>query len=179
MTISGRHGCSGPHSEDHGLHFCRKVGSISAQMVADQLKSGRGVADEELLNHGASHASEALQLTIETGAQICALPTATWRTFSAAHLPDDRCVRAWLARTCRAWTAMENTRSANRSVPSATPSSTRNIKTRPLKRFSSRAGGPAGMSPGCHINSYRRLSQCDAGRIRCSLAYRFSPFNFP
>ncbi len=30
------------------------------QMVADQLKSGRGIADEELLRHVASHAVEAL-----------------------------------------------------------------------------------------------------------------------
>ncbi|MBO1270986.1 flavocytochrome c [Shewanella sp. 4t3-1-2LB] len=38
-------------------------------MVADQLKSGRGVADEKLLRHIASHASDALQMTIDAGAE--------------------------------------------------------------------------------------------------------------
>lgn len=39
------------------------------QMVADQLKSGRGIADEELLRHVASHAVEALQMTLDAGAE--------------------------------------------------------------------------------------------------------------
>lgn len=38
-------------------------------MVADQLKSGRGIADEPLLRHIASHAAEALQMTIDAGAE--------------------------------------------------------------------------------------------------------------
>lgn len=38
-------------------------------MVADQMKSGRGIADENLLRHVASHAAEALQLTIDAGAE--------------------------------------------------------------------------------------------------------------
>lgn len=39
------------------------------RMVADQLKSGRGIADETLLRHVASHAVEALQMTIDAGAE--------------------------------------------------------------------------------------------------------------
>ncbi|WP_028116313.1 flavocytochrome c [Ferrimonas senticii] len=39
------------------------------QMVADQLAAGRGIADETLLRHVAEHAAEALQLTIEAGAE--------------------------------------------------------------------------------------------------------------
>ncbi|TKB58308.1 flavocytochrome c [Ferrimonas aestuarii] len=40
------------------------------RMVSDQLKSGRGIADEELLRHVASHANEALQLTMDAGAEF-------------------------------------------------------------------------------------------------------------
>ncbi len=39
------------------------------QMLADQLKAGRGVADKELLLHVAKHAREALQLTIDAGSE--------------------------------------------------------------------------------------------------------------
>ncbi len=39
-------------------------------MVADQIKSGRGIADVTLLRHVASHAAEALQLTIDAGAEF-------------------------------------------------------------------------------------------------------------
>ncbi|USD36585.1 MULTISPECIES: flavocytochrome c [Ferrimonas] len=38
------------------------------RMVADQLKSGRGIADEALLRHVASHANEALRMTQDAGA---------------------------------------------------------------------------------------------------------------
>ncbi|SDK44173.1 flavocytochrome c, partial [Ferrimonas sediminum] len=38
------------------------------RMVSDQLKAGRGVADEALLRHVASHAMEALQMTMDAGA---------------------------------------------------------------------------------------------------------------
>ncbi|MBR9728873.1 flavocytochrome c [Shewanella intestini] len=40
------------------------------RMVADQLASGRGIADEGLLRHVASHANEALQMTLEAGAEF-------------------------------------------------------------------------------------------------------------
>ncbi|WP_299796733.1 flavocytochrome c [uncultured Shewanella sp.] len=43
--------------------------SIEA-MVADQIKSGRGVADVELLRHVATHANEALQLTLDAGVEF-------------------------------------------------------------------------------------------------------------
>ncbi|QIZ78046.1 flavocytochrome c [Ferrimonas lipolytica] len=36
-------------------------------MVADQMKSGRGIADEGLLRHVAEHAMEALQMTLDAG----------------------------------------------------------------------------------------------------------------
>lgn len=39
------------------------------RMVADQMKAGRGIADEGLLRHVAEHANEALQLTIDAGAE--------------------------------------------------------------------------------------------------------------
>ncbi|MBW3165461.1 flavocytochrome c [Ferrimonas balearica] len=39
------------------------------QMVADQIKSGRGIADEALLRHVAEHANEALQMTFDAGAE--------------------------------------------------------------------------------------------------------------
>ncbi|QDE32997.1 MULTISPECIES: flavocytochrome c [Shewanella] len=39
------------------------------RMVADQMLSGRGVADEVLLRHIASHAVEALQMTLDAGAE--------------------------------------------------------------------------------------------------------------
>ncbi len=39
------------------------------RMVNDQLLSGRGIADEALLRHVASHAVEALQMTLDAGAQ--------------------------------------------------------------------------------------------------------------
>lgn len=38
-------------------------------MAADQLKAGRGVADQELLIHVAKHAGEALQMTLDAGAE--------------------------------------------------------------------------------------------------------------
>ena len=38
-------------------------------MAADQLKAGRGVADEELLLHVAKHAGEALQMTLDAGSE--------------------------------------------------------------------------------------------------------------
>lgn len=38
-------------------------------MVADQIKSGRGVAYEELLLHIANHANEALQMSLEAGSE--------------------------------------------------------------------------------------------------------------
>jgi len=41
-----------------------------ASMVADQVKSGRGIADEALLYHVASHAAEALQMTLDAGAEF-------------------------------------------------------------------------------------------------------------
>ncbi|PKI29260.1 flavocytochrome c [Shewanella sp. Choline-02u-19] len=40
------------------------------RMVADQLKSGRGIADEALLRHVASHAVEALQMTLDAGSEF-------------------------------------------------------------------------------------------------------------
>jgi len=40
------------------------------RMVADQMKSGRGIADEALLRHVASHAVEALQMTMDAGAEF-------------------------------------------------------------------------------------------------------------
>jgi flavocytochrome c len=39
------------------------------RMVADQLASGRGIADEALLRHVASHAMEALQMTLDAGSE--------------------------------------------------------------------------------------------------------------
>ena len=39
------------------------------RMVADQMKSGRGVADEGLLRHVAEHAVEALQMTMDAGSE--------------------------------------------------------------------------------------------------------------
>ncbi|GGB58092.1 flavocytochrome c [Shewanella inventionis] len=39
------------------------------RMVNDQLLSGRGIADEALLRHVASHAVEALQMTLDAGAE--------------------------------------------------------------------------------------------------------------
>ncbi len=39
------------------------------QMVADQLKSGRGIAYQELLLHVAKNASKALQMTLDAGAE--------------------------------------------------------------------------------------------------------------
>ncbi len=39
------------------------------KMISDQMISGRGVADRELLLHVAKHAREALQLTIDAGAE--------------------------------------------------------------------------------------------------------------
>ncbi|MBY5992319.1 flavocytochrome c [Ferrimonas balearica] len=39
------------------------------RMVDDQLKSGRGIADEALLRHVAEHANEALQMTLDAGAE--------------------------------------------------------------------------------------------------------------
>ncbi|GLP95460.1 flavocytochrome c [Paraferrimonas sedimenticola] len=38
-------------------------------MVADQLKAGRGIADEKILRHVAEHAMEALQMTLDAGAE--------------------------------------------------------------------------------------------------------------
>lgn len=38
-------------------------------MAGDQLKAGRGVADKELLMHVAKHAGEALQMTLDAGAE--------------------------------------------------------------------------------------------------------------
>lgn len=38
-------------------------------MVADQLASGRGIADEALLRHVAEHAVEALQMTLDAGSE--------------------------------------------------------------------------------------------------------------
>ena len=40
------------------------------KMVADQIASGRGIADESLLRHVASHAVEALQMTLDAGAEF-------------------------------------------------------------------------------------------------------------
>ncbi len=40
------------------------------RMVNDQLKSGRGIADEPLLRHVAEHAVEALQMTMDAGAEF-------------------------------------------------------------------------------------------------------------
>ncbi|WP_028108364.1 flavocytochrome c [Ferrimonas futtsuensis] len=40
------------------------------RMVNDGLKAGRGIADEALLRHVASHAMEALQMTIDAGAEF-------------------------------------------------------------------------------------------------------------
>ncbi|WP_352311432.1 hypothetical protein, partial [Psychrobacter sp. W2-37-MNA-CIBAN-0211] len=40
------------------------------RMVNDQLASGRGVADEGLLRHVASHAVEALQMTLDAGSEF-------------------------------------------------------------------------------------------------------------
>ena len=40
------------------------------RMVADQMKSGRGVADEALLRHVAEHAVEALQMTMDAGSEF-------------------------------------------------------------------------------------------------------------
>lgn len=40
-----------------------------ALMVKDQIASGRGIAHVDLLNHVASHANEALQLTLEAGVE--------------------------------------------------------------------------------------------------------------
>ncbi|RTR28847.1 flavocytochrome c [Shewanella atlantica] len=40
------------------------------RMVADQMKSGRGVADEGLLRHVAEHAVEALQMTMDAGSEF-------------------------------------------------------------------------------------------------------------
>lgn len=39
-------------------------------MVADQLESGRGIADEALIRHIASHAMEALQMALDAGAEF-------------------------------------------------------------------------------------------------------------
>ncbi|QIR15929.1 flavocytochrome c [Shewanella aestuarii] len=39
------------------------------RMVADQLAAGRGIADEALLRHVASHAMEALQMTLDAGSE--------------------------------------------------------------------------------------------------------------
>lgn len=39
------------------------------QMVADQLKSGRGIAGKELLQHIADHANEVLEMTLEAGTE--------------------------------------------------------------------------------------------------------------
>lgn len=39
------------------------------RMVADQVKAGRGVADEALLRHVAEHAVEGLQLTLDAGSE--------------------------------------------------------------------------------------------------------------
>ncbi len=38
-------------------------------MTADQVKSGRGVAYEDLLLHVAKHANEALQMTLDAGSE--------------------------------------------------------------------------------------------------------------
>lgn len=51
------------------LQLKENVQDSPEQMVADQIESGRGVADEELLQHVATHAREALELTLETGAE--------------------------------------------------------------------------------------------------------------
>ncbi|WP_298444889.1 flavocytochrome c [uncultured Ferrimonas sp.] len=40
------------------------------RMVADQMKAGRGIADEGLLRHVAEHAMEGLQLAIDAGAEF-------------------------------------------------------------------------------------------------------------
>lgn len=40
------------------------------RMAQDQLKAGRGIADEVLLRHVAKHAREALQMTIDAGAEF-------------------------------------------------------------------------------------------------------------
>lgn len=40
-----------------------------AQMVADQAKAGRGVADKVLLEHVAKHAGEAFQITLDAGSE--------------------------------------------------------------------------------------------------------------
>ncbi|MBE7216211.1 flavocytochrome c [Shewanella benthica] len=40
------------------------------RMVADQMKSGRGIADEALLRHVAEHAVEALQMTMDAGSEF-------------------------------------------------------------------------------------------------------------
>lgn len=40
-----------------------------ARMVTDQMKSGRGIADEALLRHVAEHAVEALQMTLDAGSE--------------------------------------------------------------------------------------------------------------
>ena len=45
------------------------VEDSAALMVKDQIASGRGIADINLLNHVANHANEALQLTIDAGAE--------------------------------------------------------------------------------------------------------------
>ena len=39
------------------------------RMVADQMKAGRGIADEALLRHVADHAMEALQMTLDAGSE--------------------------------------------------------------------------------------------------------------
>ncbi|PMG30507.1 flavocytochrome c [Shewanella sp. 10N.286.52.C2] len=39
------------------------------RMVADQMKAGRGIADEALLRHVAEHAVEALQMTLDAGSE--------------------------------------------------------------------------------------------------------------
>ena len=39
------------------------------RMVADQVKAGRGIADEALLRHVAAHAGEALQMTLDAGSE--------------------------------------------------------------------------------------------------------------
>ncbi|WP_028116311.1 flavocytochrome c [Ferrimonas senticii] len=40
------------------------------RMAQDQIKAGRGIADEVLLRHVAKHAMEALQMTLDAGAQF-------------------------------------------------------------------------------------------------------------